>query len=165
MKYYTRLFTSVLCLSFVSCSIFLPSSDKKPTKDKNLQVQFSTSGWSPTDPRESDKAWVQENRGDVIIVNSFCGEFQSLPLEELALKTFKDYDSYKPLGKNHLTWLDREAFEMEAEAYVDGVKVLIHLRNYRRDHCYYDFLLISPRSRTQDSLLAFQKMIDGVSFK
>jgi hypothetical protein len=165
MKYYTRLFFSIFYFSLVSCSLLLPSNEKKPTKDTNLYVSFNNQGWNPTDPRESDRAWVQETRGDVIIVNSFCGEFQSLPLEELALKTFKDYDSYKPLGKNNLTWLDREAFEMEAEAYVDGVKVLIHLRNYRRDHCYYDFLLISPRSRTQDSLVAFQKMIDGVSFK
>jgi len=98
-------------------------------------------------------------------VNSFCGEFQSLPLETLALNTFDTYESFKPLGKNTLNWNDREAFELEAEAKIDGVVVLINFRNYRRDHCYYDFILVTPRSRNQKSYQAFQKLFEGVSFQ
>lgn len=160
-----RLIPFATLLPMLSCSLFVPSSDPRATKDKDLTVQFEMNGWAATDPRESDLAWVQQQSGDVMVVNSFCGEFQSLPLETLALKTFKDYPDFKPLGKNTLDWHGREAFEMEAEANVDGVKVLLHLRNYRRDHCYYDFVLISPRSRTQTSLQAFATMVNGVHFR
>ncbi len=165
MGHYIRLINYLFFFSLMSCSFFIPKSDNKPKKDQNLKVNFTFPNWALTDSRESDHAWVQTQRGDVMMVNSFCGEFQSLPLEQLAIKTFKGYDSYKPLGKRSLEWHGREAFEMEAEAAVDGVKVLIHLRNYRRDHCYYDFVLISPRSRAQDSLIAFDHMINTVEFK
>lgn len=160
MRRYTRLISSISLVILASCS----SGSNKPTKDEDLVINFAMTDWASTDPRESDRAWVHRARGDVMMVNSFCGEFQSLPLEALALKTFESYDSYKPLGKRALTWHEREAFEMEAEAYVDGVKVLIHLRNYRRDHCYYDFVLISPRTRSEDSITAFNRMVEAVEF-
>lgn len=161
----SRLILFVCLLPLAACSLFIPSNDPRATKDKDLKVQFEMKDWAVTDPRESDLAWVQQQSGDVMMVNSFCGEFQSLPLETLALKTFKDYPEFKPLGKNTLVWHEREAFEMEAEAMVDGVKVLLHIRNYRRDHCYYDFVLISPRTRTQNSLQAFATMVKGVEFR
>ncbi|MFP5459593.1 MAG: hypothetical protein ACLGG7_12725, partial [Bacteriovoracia bacterium] len=63
-----------------------------------------------------------------------------------------------------VAWFEREAFEMEAEATVDGVRVLMYLRNYRRDHCYYDFVLITPRSRDPQSFAAFQTLLDSVRF-
>ncbi len=165
MRSYGRLILFACLLPLAACSLFLPSNDPRATKDKNLHVKFELTGWAKTDPRESDLAWAQQQSGDVMVVNSFCGEFQSLPLETLAVKTFKDYPDFKPLGKNTLDWQGREAFEMEAEANVDGVKVLLHLRNYRRDHCYYDFVLISPRTRTQASLQAFATMVNGVEFR
>lgn len=161
----SRLILFACLLPLAACSLFIPSNDPRATKDKDLKVQFEMNGWAPTDPRESDLAWVQQQSGDVMMVNSFCGEFQSLPLETLAVKTFKDYPDFKPLGKNTIEWHEREAFEMEAEAMVDGVKVLLHIRNYRRDHCYYDFVLISPRTRTQNSLQAFATMVKGVEFR
>ncbi len=133
-------------------------------KDKQLKINFAMAGWRSTDPHGSDRAWSNEERGDVILVNSFCGEFQDLALETLALKTFRGYQGFKPLGKREPRWHGRDAFEMEAEAVVDGVRVLLLLRNYRRDHCYYDFLLVSPRQRAQQSLLAFRRMLDGVVF-
>ncbi len=165
MLRHSRLILFVCLLPLAACSLFIPSNDPRATKDKDLKVAFEMNGWAVTDPRESDLAWVQQQSGDVMLVNSFCGEFQSLPLETLALKTFKDYPEFKPLGKNTLEWHEREAFEMEAEALVDGVKVLLHIRNYRRDHCYYDFVLISPRTRTESSLQAFATMVKGVEFR
>lgn len=159
-------FTFMLFLGVLTgCSLFLPKTPPPPAKDKNLKVIFSMPGWKTTDPHESDYAWSNEQRGDVLLVNSFCGEFQDLSLETLALKTFDGYQEFKPLGKNTTEWEGREAFEMEAEARLDGVKILLHLRNYRRDHCYYDFILVSPRTRAQESLLAFRRLLDGVVFK
>jgi hypothetical protein len=159
-----RLILLTIFITTAGCSLFISSPDPKASKDKNLSVNFSYDPWIATDARESDFAWAHERAGDVMMVNSFCGEFQSLPLETLALKTFQDYQGFRPLGKNTLEWKGREAFEMEAEAFVDGVKVIIHLRNYRRDHCYYDFVLISPRGRTEESLKAFNTMLSGVRF-
>ncbi len=162
---FTRLLSLAIAMILTGCSMLLPAANPKASKDKKLLVNFIHPGWNTTDPRESDHAWVQEKRGDVIVVNSFCGAFQALSLEALALKTFQGYQEFKPLGKHSLDWYGREAFEMEAEARVDGVKVLLHLRNYRRDHCYYDFVLISPRDQNHDSLLAFEALLKGVQFK
>lgn len=164
MAFIFRVITSVLLATLAGCSLFMPKP-AAPKKDDSLKISFAMEGWTPADPRDSDRAWVDKERGDVMLVNSFCGEFQDLPLETLALKTFQDYADFKPLGTHSPRWHGREAFEMEAEARLDGVKVLLHLRNYRRDHCYYDFLLVSPRQRAQQSLLAFRRMLDGVEFK
>jgi hypothetical protein len=164
MRTVIRLSLSTLLLFLMACSSFV-SKPTKPKKDKNLYVHFQHDSWDKTDPKESDFAWVERNLGDVMIVNSFCDEFQSFTLETLALKTFTNYENFKPLGKNSLMWNGREAFEMEAEAKLDGVTVLFHIRNYRRDHCYYDFLLITPRARSQKSFHAFHKMLAGVTFK
>lgn len=161
MKPYILLLLSTLA---VNCSSMIPKAPK-PTKDTRYKINFQSQEWIKTDPRESDFAWVQNKTGEVIVVNSFCGEFQSLPLETLALKTFDSYDSFKPLGKNTLEWKEREAFEMEAEARIDGVVVLLNFRNYRRDHCYYDFLLVTPRSRNPKSYLVFKELMNQVSFQ
>jgi GDP-L-fucose synthase len=67
--------------------------------------------------------------------------------------------------KRTIEWFEREAFEMEAEAQVDGVKVLIYMRNYRRNHCYYDFVLITPRQRDPQTYQAFRELLSGVRFK
>lgn len=159
-----RLFSLVFILALGSCSLFIPDPPG-PKKDTSMKIPFTLKGWKSTDPRESDYAWVEETRGDVIVVNSFCGEFQDLALETLALKTFSGYEDFKPLGKNMTMWHNRESFEMEAEAKVDGVKVMLHLRNYRRNHCYYDFLLVSPRYSAEHSLSAYNKMLDSVVFQ
>ena len=161
MKPLTLLLLSTLA---INCSSIIPKAPK-PTKDTSYKINFEATGWEKTDPRESDFAWVQSKTGEVIVVNSFCGEFQSLPLESLALKTFDSYDSFKPLGKNTLEWNEREAFEMEAEAKIDGVVVLLNFRNYRRDHCYYDFLLVTPRQRNPKSYQTFKELMTKVSFK
>lgn len=157
-------FSIVFLCILAGCSLFIPAP-KGPKKDTAMKVPFTMVDWKATDPKESDHAWVNEKRGDVMLVNSFCGEFQDLPLETLALKTFSGYEEFKPLGKNQTLWHGREAFEMEAEAMVDGVVVMLHIRNYRRDHCYYDFLLVSPRHSAQHSLDAFQRMLGSVEFK
>ncbi len=161
MKSFILLLMSTLA---VTCSSIIPKSPK-PTKATNYQINFQSKDWSKSDPRESDHVWVQSKTGEVIVVNSFCGEFQSLPLESLALKTFDTYDSFKPLGKNTIQWQEREAFEMEAEAKIDGVVVLINFRNYRRDHCYYDFILVTPRNRNQESFRVFQDLLSRVIFQ
>lgn len=159
-----RAICSVFVLLCAGCSLVAPGP-AVPSKDPKLQTTFSATGWAVTDPHESDHAWSHHGRGDVMLVNSFCGEFQDLPLENLAIKTFSGYEDFKPLGKNELMWQGREAFEMEAQARLDGVKVLLYIRNYRRDHCYYDFLLVTPRERHPDSLKAFQLLLDGVRFR
>lgn len=154
----------VFAINLVGCSLFIPAPSG-PKKDTNMTIGFQDKAWKATDPKESDHAWVEEERGDVMVVNSFCGEFQDLPLETLALKTFSGYNDFKPLGKQTLDWHEREAFEMEAEATVDGVLVMLHLRNYRRNHCYYDFLLVSPRHQAETSLPAFEHMLASVVFR
>jgi hypothetical protein len=156
------LFFFILLLS--GCSVFVPK-ETPPAKDKNLHINFSNKDWATIDARSSDQAWSHKKSGDVIVVNSFCGEFQSLSLESLAIKTFKSYSDFEPLGKRTIDWFEREAFEMEAEALVDGVKVLISMRNYRRDHCYYDFVLITPRQREPQTYQAFRDLLNGVRFK
>ncbi len=156
------LFTALALL--MGCSALVPTAPG-PQKDKHLRITYKHPEWDEVDPRQSDRAWSHHRRGDVMLANSFCGEFQSLPLEALARQTFESYGGYIPLGKRTLEWQGREAFEMEIQANVDGVGVLIYLRNYRRDHCYYDFLLITPRERNRDSLAAFEAMLKTVRFR
>jgi hypothetical protein len=153
-----------LILINISCTAF----QNKPqafVKDQKLKIPFTPQDWTQVITKHSsDYAWSHQTRGDVIVVNSFCGEFQDLSLKNLALNAFTTYNDFKPLGERTLQWQKREAYELEAEAVLDGIKVLLYLRNTRRNHCYYDFLLITPRERNPSSLQDFLQLLERVSF-
>lgn len=124
--------------------MFFGSSDApKSAKGKAYTIRFAKPGWYYQVNNKSD--YIFENAGgQVLLANSFCDEFQTEPLERLAEKTFIGVNNFKASHKEYTIFNKREAYQLEGSGKVDGVKVFLKLLNTRRDHCYYDFLFISP---------------------
>lgn len=128
-----------------SCSIFFGSPEKpKSAKGKAYTIRFAKPGWAYQINNKSDYVFEKSN-GQVLLANSFCEEFQTEPLERLAEKTFVGVKNFKATHKEYTTFQNREAYKLDGVGSVDGVDVYLKIVNTRRDHCYYDFLFISPK--------------------
>jgi hypothetical protein len=142
-------------------------NQEKPKTAKNSKyfVHFNSPEWSPNKDNRSDYIWENKKDGRILLSNSFCDEFQEQPLNVLAEKTFRAVNEYKTDIEKFTTFHDREAYRMEGNGTVDGVKVSLRLLNTRRNNCYFDFVAITPlesvKSRDED----FENFLKSVEFK
>lgn len=154
-----------LLLFISSCSLFFGGPEAPRTAKNSLySVNFHQAGWTQKKDKRSD--YVYENSdGRIILSNSFCDEFQESSLDHLAEKTFNTVTEFKKISGKYKTFHDREAYSMEGSGKVDGVKVKLHLLNTRRDHCYFDFLAISPEGSSTVSDSTFHQFLKSVKFR
>lgn len=147
------------------CSLSMGPERSKSAKGDEYKISFQSPEWTQKKEDRSDYVWINQNDGRIMLSNSFCGEFQEAPLEQLALKTFNSIDNLKIKKKKFTTFNDREAFQTEGEGEVDGVKVSLILLNTRRNNCYFDFVSITPLASAQLNLQDFDKLLQTVKFK
>lgn len=145
-----------------SCSIFFGTPEApKTAKGARYSISYAQPGWEYQQDKRSDYVFKNKADGRIILSNSFCEEFQEQPLEQLAKKTFRTIDDFKPEKGKYTTFHDREAYNLEGTGSVDGVKVNLKLLNTRRDNCYFDFLAISPHGSVpgDESFTEFLKTV------
>lgn len=146
------------------CSIFFGSPEApKTAKNSRYTITFARPHWEYQQDNRSDYVFKNVKDGRIILSNSFCEEFQEQPLEQLAKKTFRTIEDFKPAKGTYTAFNDREAYRLEGSGSVDGVKVNLQLLNTRRDNCYFDFLAISPQG-TQPTDEAFADFLKTVRF-
>jgi len=157
-----KLFLSSILVLLSSCGM-LTGSSRKIKKDQTYAIHFDQSGWIKIDPHGSDYAFSNQ-KGDFLFSNSFCQEFQDSSLDKLALKSLHSLDKFKIIKAQNEKYKDRESYIMSGKGMIDGVLTEIIIRNYRRDHCYYDFFLITP-AITSELNETFNKFVDSIKFK
>lgn len=161
---YPRLFVLVILLSIsLSCSIFFPSNKSSDIKDKKYNVLFNNNGWRNLSSKDTDFVF-QNNNGDILMANSFCHEFQHLSLDKLAMQTINNLSQSKLIQGSFGEFKGRESYQALAHGSMDGINVQIKIQNYRRNHCYYDFILIT-QEMTDDLTLVFLRFLESVEFK
>lgn len=139
-----RHLTLLMLMTISACSWLIPTPKKSPTaKNTQYKLQYDSTTWKEIKQKQSDYVF-QHTSGVTLVVNSFCGEFQDEPLSFLARKTFKGLEEVKIRSESPLKISNREAYQMQADGIIDGVKVNIKVINLRRNNCYYDFLRITP---------------------
>lgn len=155
----------IVFLSFIlsSCSLFVPTP-KGPisAKGKLYTISYAKPGWSYKINNKSDYIFENTN-GQILLSNSFCEEFQSEPLDRLALKTFNGLKNFKTSLSEYTTFHNRESYSLQGAGEIDGVKVNLKLLNTRRDNCYYDFVYISPATNKVETE-AFSDFLKTVIF-
>ena len=157
-----KLLLSSILIVMSSCGMFTGSS-RKIKKDQSYVIHFNQSGWIKIDPQGSDHAFSNQ-KGDFLFSNSFCQEFQDSSLDKLALKSLHSLDNFKIIKAQNEKYKERESYIMSGKGMIDGVSTEIIIRNYRRDHCYYDFFLIAP-TITNELSQTFNQFVDSIKFK
>lgn len=159
----SRLLLTAIILTFSGCSMFFGSSERDIKKDKAYSVFFNDEGWKKINPQDSDVTYTNQ-AGDILLANSFCYEFQSEPLDKLAKNTFQSINQSKIIEGKIIQFKEREAYEAIGAGSMDGVDIKIKLRNFRRNHCYYDLVLITNEIN-QSNLQSFDNFSDSIELK
>lgn len=156
----------LIVLLFLSgCSFFIGGKEAPKTAKGSLySISFELKNWTVKKDKRSDYVYENLNDGRILLSNSFCDEYQEQPLEQLANKTFKTVKNFKSKVSEYTTLQNREAYRIEGNGLVDGVKVNLRLVNTRRDNCYFDFLGIVPENTTETDG-AFDLFLKSVDFK
>ncbi len=155
----------LLMLLACSCSIMIGDEAPPSAKGKEYKIQFKESGWNLLKKDERSDYVFENMDGRILLSNSFCGEFQDRPLDQLAARTFKSVGEFKPGKGEWTTLLNREAYRLEGNGKVDGVAVGLKLLNTRRNNCYFDFVFISPKNLLLTDKDIFDRFLSSVEFQ
>jgi hypothetical protein len=156
---------SFILLLISGCSLLFGDKDRPRTaKNTYYNISFHSSDWLEKKDQRSDYIFINSKDGRILLSNSFCDEFQELPLDQLAQKSFRTIKDFQTNSSDYTTYHHREAYRLQGSGLVDGVKVNLYLLNTRRDNCYFDFLAISPLE-TSSSKEIFEAFLDSVEFK
>lgn len=154
-----------LLLLLTSCSLFFNSKAPESAKGSNYLINYTSTDWKQINDKRSDYVFENKNDGRILLSNSFCKEFQDEALDSLAKKTFKSLGEFKQIKGDYTTFHNREAFRLEGQGLVDGVKVGLKILNTRRNNCYFDFVSISPIETSIQTSNDFDAFLNTVSFK
>lgn len=154
-----------LMLFACSCSIMMGGGAPPSAKGKEYKINFSEEGWKKLEKDERSDYVFEHSDGRILLSNSFCGEFQDQPLDNLANKTFKAVGSFKSDKGEWTTLQNREAYRLEGKGKVDGVLTGLQILNTRRNNCYFDFVSITPEKSLKDRGSLFDRFLSSVEFK
>lgn len=149
-----------LILLIYSCS----SSSPEDFKSKEYKVDAPEGSWKSVDPQGSDYAYLNAGTGSAIMANSLCKKYESTDLDVLSNNFLTGIKNLEIKEKKSTTFHDREATDQTLTGDIDGVKVYLKSRTFKRNHCTYDFVLITPRSPNTHDQDSFNNFLNNLRF-
>lgn len=143
-----------------SCSLWPSDEDEK----SSYKINFIHDNWQEIPPEDSDRAFLNNTNGNIILANSFCDKYQETSLPTLAKRALTDISKQNILEEKHFTFKERDAYLVYMQGRIDGVAMYLQLVNYRRDNCYYDFLYISQYQIKSNHEKIFNIFLDSIEF-
>lgn len=154
---------TILLLLITGCSSRI---DPKDFKSDEYSINFSESNWTTMPEKDADKAYTNKNTGSIILINSLCKKYTSSDLENVSSNLLGGITHLEILEKKSVSYREREAIDTKASGKIDGVKVFLNTRTFKRNHCTYDFALIMPNQILKDDENSFFNLLENkVSFK
>jgi hypothetical protein len=118
-------------------------------------------GWKQTSFRDNDLAWMANDTGHSIALNSTCDGYQEAPLPVLTQHLLMGF-SGRQLIKQETVPLDgRDALRSHYLAKLDGVPIELLLVVMKKNGCIYDFTYVSPVGQFADKLADFEHFLQG----
>ena len=153
-------------LLFIIVLVYSCSSSKpEDLKSKDYSYTFNQSGWKDIDSQGADKAYLNENNGSIIMLNSLCKKYDSTGLDVLSNNFLSGITRLEILEKKSVTYKDRAAYTLLSQGKLDGVTVYLNTLTMHRNHCTYDFALISPVKVNETDLKTYQNLLDKIKFE
>ncbi len=149
-----------LIFLLTSCSFFSSTPQSQSAKD-SYTLPSPPKSWKANHTQQADYVFYGP-KGSSLLIQSFCKEFQSPTLKNLAHGTFNSLDRAKITEQVEFNLQDRKALRSQGEAFLDGVKIHLTLVNTKRNNCYYDFLEVLPKTKSQSII---DDLLKGITFK
>ncbi len=118
-------------------------------EDEHVQYRVTSpsDGWRQVEIETANAAWLNDELGASLLVNSHCEGVQDAPLEALANHLLIGWTERDIVHERKLELSRREALEREVSAKLDGVPRRVMLLVLKKDGCVYDVVLsASPES-------------------
>lgn len=110
----------------------------------NYRVSEPSDGWRQVRVASANAAWLHDELGASLLVNSHCEGVQDAPLEALANHLLIGWTEREVLDQRKFELSRREALEQEVSAKLDGVPRRLMLLVLKKDGCVYDVVLSAP---------------------
>ena len=149
-----------IILLLYSCS----SSKPDDLKSKEYSYSLSSSEWNSINPQGADKTYVHNSHGSIIMINSLCKKYDSSGLDVLSNNFLTGLTDLEIIEKKSVPYKGREAIALLSKGKLDGVLVFLNTLTSNRNHCTYDFVLISPIKVNEDDLKTYQALLESVKF-
>lgn len=107
----------------------------------HYRVREPGQGWRQVKVETANAAWLHDELGASLLVNSHCEGVQDAPLEALANHLLIGWTEREVLNQRKLEVSRREALEQEVSARLDGVPRRLMLLVLKKDGCVYDVVL------------------------
>lgn len=119
-------------------------------------------GWRRVTIPTANVAWVDDDDGAALLVNSHCDGVQDAPLEGLAGELMIGMTERDVQEQRVVPFAGREALEMMASGKLDGVLRQRALFVLKKDGCVYDVVYDAPPVHFDAGLPAFRRVRDGL---
>jgi hypothetical protein len=118
--------------------------------------------WRRVSVASADVAWIHDELGASLLVNSHCRGVQDAPLEALAGHLLIGFTERALLAERKLELSRREALEREVQAKLDGVPRHLLLLVLKKDGCVYDVVLDATPAGFARARPAYEGMLQGL---
>jgi hypothetical protein len=144
LKFLIILIALIGCSSKKNAPLGASTTDLKG-KDVFYKIGFSNPYWENSDPKASDYVFFNKEDGSLIMISTACYQ-KKTKLKEVANNTFKGYPDYKKMRGEFFDFVGHNVYELEGEVTIEKKHYQFLLRNFVREPCYYDFLLLSEKN-------------------
>lgn len=148
-------------LLICSCS----SSSPDDFKSKEYKAEAPRGPWKTVAPQGSDHAYLNSDTGSAIMGNSLCKKYESTDLDVLSNNVLTGINKVEIKDKKTTIFHDREATDQILTGEIDGVKVFLQSRTFKRNHCTYDFVLITPQRPNTNDQNTYNDYLNNLRFK
>lgn len=133
-------------------------------EDDHVQYRVSSpsDGWREVTVETANAAWLHDELGASLLVNSHCEGVQDAPLEALANHLLIGWTERELVQERRLQLSGREALEREVSAKLDGVPRRVMLLVLKKDGCVYDVVLSAGQSAFPEAKKAYEHVVGSL---
>lgn len=157
---------SLLAFALVTSLCACGPAHMKEGVYEDAQVQYRVSspddGWRQVKVETANAAWLHDELGASLLVNSHCEGVQDAPLEALANHLLIGWTEREILSERKLELSRREALEREVSAKLDGVPRRVMLLVLKKDGCVYDVVLSSSPAAFARAKKAYEHVVGSL---
>ena len=142
-----------------ACISFKISPDTK--RSQAVSYHEPSSPFIETQLTNADKAWIDEETGNIISYQSICNESIDPDLETILQKSTSELLDRKILKKTNMEYNSRRAERVLISGQLDGVSVNLEFVIFKKNSCSYTLSFIGLPEHFNKSKDAFSNFIDG----
>jgi hypothetical protein len=118
-------------------------------------------GWKRVDFADNDLAWLADNTGHVIAVNSTCSDHEDPSLDVLTKHLVMGFSDRDWVSQEPFALDGRDALRSKVTAKLDGIPMTLELVVTKKNGCVHDFEYISPLGHEAEHQAEFDALVAG----